>query len=247
MADLRGKKFGGDITARRFGTNDPVQPLGNVTVFKTDRKSKTDTLKSTGRDNYGDALESDTTYDPAEVKFEFDTFDKMGMARMLMGDAVDLSNEPVQFTDEVHKVALGKIKLANFDIDPANLTVTDAQGQTVDPSTYALNPRVGTIEFNATSQLPVGSEIKVSGKTKGSAGYQIDAGTLENVELEIFVDGKDRVTGKSNILWMPKVKLTSDGGVDWFKDDWWKNGMTGTLISVDGKPTQRFIEFNDAK
>ena len=238
-----GKKYSGDLLGRIWGSNDGFLPLGNLTELKTDTKTKDDTLKSTGRDDYGQALETASTPEATTIKLKFNTFDKYALARMLMGEAVDLSTVPVTFTDELHTVKLGWIDLAHEDIDPATIVVKDDAGQTIDATTYELNPRLGMLRFTSASKLLVGAKIKISGETKGSAGFQIDANTLQTLVLELKLDGKDRITGKDGMLWIPHAVLSSDGGLDLMSEKFWENGFSGTLVKDAGKPTQRFKEY----
>lgn len=238
-----GKKYSGDLLGRIWGSNDGFQPLGNLTELKTNTKTKEDTLKSTGRSDYGQALETESTPEATTIKLKFNTFDKYGLARMLMGEAVDLSTVPVTFTDEVHPVKMGWIDLAHQDIDESTLVIKDDTGATVDPTHYEVNPRMGMVRFNALSTLLAGSNFKASGKTKGSPGFQIDANTLQTLVLELKLDGKDRITGKDGNLWIPHAVLSSDGDLDFMSEKFWENGFSGTLVKDAGKPTQRFTEY----
>lgn len=240
---LHGKQYSGDLYGRRYGSNDSFQKLGNVVELKTSRKTKTDTLKSTGLNDYGEAIDSVTTSEPTELKLSFDTFDKEGLARALMGEAVDLGTSLVSFADEAHTVKLGWIGLAHDDLDPAQLVLKDDQGQTIDAKTYEVNPRLGMIRFNEHSTLLAGATFTVTGKTRGTAGYVIDANTLQTLPLELKLDGRDLISKKYGTLVMPHVELASDGDLDWFSDKWWKSGLSGTLIKDDGQPTMRFKEF----
>lgn len=240
---LHGKKYSGDLWGRKYGSNEPFQKLGNITELKISSKATTDTLTSTGKGDYGQAIETETTNEPTEVSYKFNTFDKHSMGRVLMGEAFDLETKPVSFTDEEHTAGVGGIKLVNKDIDPATLVLTDAGGETIDKSTYTLNARLGMVEFNAKSELEVGAVFKASGKTKGSAGYTISANKLQSIPLELYLDGKDRITGKDGILDMPHAVFASVGDIDFMSDSWWEAGMTGTLVKDEGKDALTFTEY----
>lgn len=239
-----GKKYSGDLFARAHGSEDGFFELGNVTELSTKKEADTDELTSTGRDDYGEAIEIDTIPGATELSLKFNTFDKMALARALMGEAIDLVTTPVTFTDEELKVGMGWIKLAHRDIDPEELVLTDSTQQAVDPTTYKLNPRLGMIQFTADSELEVDSIVTYSGKTKGSAGYQIDANTLTSLPLEMYLDGKDRISGKDGILDIPHAVLASDGDLNWFSDEWWESGLSGKLVKDQDKPTMRFTEYS---
>lgn len=95
--------------------------------------------------------------------------------------------------------------------------------------------------FTSKATVSKGDELKVSYKTKGSKGYQIDADTLQRLDLELRLDGRDRITGKDGELNIYHGVLQSDGNQDWMSDDWWKAGLSGTAI----KPSAyRFTQYD---
>ncbi len=242
--EFHGRQYSGDLYLRKWGTSDAFVKLGNVNELKTSQKVKTDTLKSTGREDFGQAIDSISTPEPAEVSIGFDSFDKHSFACMLMGEAVDLTGVVKPFIDEAHVVKAGMIKLSLGDIDPVTFVLKDSSGDTVDPSMYVLNPRLGMVRFTEHSLLMNGEAFTVTGTTLGTAGYVIDANTLQNLPMEMYLDGKDRITGKDGVLEIGHAVLSADGDIDWFADKWWKGGLKGTLVKDKGKPTMRFKEFN---
>lgn len=240
---LHGKKYSGDLYVRKYGTDEAFQKIGNVTELKTSSKVKTDTLTSTGKYDYGQAIETETTPEPTELSLKFNTFDKEGLARALMGKAFDIAGKVTDFADEEIKVGKGWIKLANKDVDGSMLALTDSKGQPIDPSHYTVNTQLGMILFNDKSTLPTGEKVTVTGKTKGTAGFQIHANTLKSLPLELYLDGKDRITGKNGTLEMPHAVLSSDGDLDWFSDKWMDYGLKGTLVKDEGKESMTFTEY----
>lgn len=239
----RGKKYSGNLYARKWNTPDGFFKIGNVTELSTKKESDTDELTSTGRDDYGEAIEIETVPGATEMTLKFNTFDKTALARVLMGEAVDLSTTPVAFTDQPLIVGMGHLKLAYADIDESTLVLTDSTSVVIDPDTYTVNARLGMVTFNSDSALLPGAAITYSGSTKGSAGYQIDANTLNSLPLELYLDGRDRISGKDGTLTVPHAVLASDGDLNWFSDDWWEGGLSGKLVKDEGKPTMRFTEF----
>ncbi|MGP4950704.1 hypothetical protein ACTXGO_00825 [Psychrobacter sp. T6-1] len=239
----RGKKYSGDLFARKWGSMDGFVMIGNVTELSTSKESDSDQLTSTGRGEYGEVIENESIPGPTELAIKFNTFDKHAMARVMMGEAVDLSTTPVEFTDEPLTVGMNWLKLAHRDIDETTLVLTDDTATVIPADTYDVNPRLGMVKFNDTSTLLPGASITYAGTTKGSAGYQIDANTLTSLPLEMYLDGKDRISGQDGILDLPHADLSSDSDINWFSDDWWEGGLSGPLIKDAGKPTMRFIEY----
>lgn len=241
----QGKKYAGDLYGRPYGSTIGFSNMGNVSELTTTKDIETDELPSTGRDDYGEAISIDSKPGATEMAIKFNTFDKAGMARALMGEAIDLPTEPVVITDEPLTVTTGWIKLSHRDIDPDTFVLSDTEvaPSVIDATQYELNPRLGMIRFNETGTPAVDAELTYTGKTRGTAGYQIDANTLSTLPLEMYLDGKDRVTGKDGILDIPHAVMTSDGEINWMSDDWWESGLTGKLVKDTGKPTMRFTEY----
>ncbi|MDN5619087.1 MAG: hypothetical protein L0G63_01205 [Psychrobacter sp.] len=241
----RGKKYSGDLYARKWGTNDGFLMVGNVTELTTSKESEKDQLTSTGRGEYGEVIDSDSKPGTTELSIKFNTFDKLAMARVMMGEAVDLETAPVTITDEPLTVTTGWIKLAHRDIDPATFVLSDTEDtpNVIEATQYELNPRLGMIRFNETATPVADSTVTYSGTTLGRAGYMIDANTLSSLPLEMYLDGKDRISGADGILDMPHGDLSSDSEINWMSDDWWEGGLSGPLIKDPGKPTMRFTEY----
>ncbi len=243
MSELRGKIYTGIVMARRWCSTEGFTEIGNIDELTISQEVETKELISTGRDDYGQAKESLIIPKPPQIKIGQNTFDREAMARALMGESINLDTSIKTITDEKHPYVHGLIDLAHIGIDEQ--TVVVKKGTTViDADKVEVIPNIGMIEVNDSS-LNVGDEIKVSYKTAGRSGYAIDANTMQSYELEIRIDGKDLVTQKDGILEIPHAVMSSNGNINFFDTDWWKAGMTGTLVKDKGKPTSRFIEFDN--
>lgn len=244
QSNPRGKKYSGNLLARKWGSTDPFVMMGNVTEFSTSQETEKDELKSTGRDDYGQAIEVETTPQPINISLKFNTFDKHALARTLMGEAVDLAGQVVNIDETAVKASkTGWIKLAHLDIDPANFTLKNKTKQPIDADKYELNPRLGMVRLIDATGINDGDNLHYEGKTLGSSGFSIDANTLQNIELELYLDGKDRITGANGVLEVPHVVLSAQGDLNWFSDEWWENGLSGTVVKEANKPAMRFVEF----
>lgn len=240
---LQGRKYSGDLYARKWGSEDAFEEMGNVTEFTTKSETDKDELKSTGREDYGQAIEVEVVPQPIEISLKFNTFDKHALARMLMGEAVDLSGLPQTIDETPIKAAKGWIKLGHLDIDPDNFELKNESKSPIDKTNYELNTRTGSVKLLDEAGVDVGATLYFTGKTKGRAGFSIDAGTLQSMQLEIYLDGKDRISGNDGVLDVPHVVLSADGDINWFADDWWESGLSGTVVKEEGKPSMRFTEF----
>lgn len=239
---MRGRKYAGDLYARKYGSSDGFFKLGNATEFTTKSDVEEDKLLGTGLDNYGQAIEVEITPKPIEVSLKFNTFDKHALARMLMGEAIDLASTPQPITETMVRAVKGLIKLNHSDINPEGF-VLKVGSKVVEATKYKLNPRLGMLEIIDWAGIDDGAELKYSGNTKGSSGFSIDANTLQSLELELYLDCQDRVGGNYGKLELPHVSLSSDGDANWFSGDWLDTGLKGTVVKDEGKPVMRFVEF----
>ncbi len=244
-ANLVGKRFQGDLYARKHGTDDPFRPIGNVKELSTKQEVETDELIGTGLDNFGQAISAIVTPKPIEVNIKYNSFDKHSFAQVLMGDAIDLQTKQTPFADLVAKVSkTGWVKLAHTDIDPTNFEIKNKEGQKVDKTHYELNERLGMVRFTTESTVTEGDNFTYTGKTKGTAGYHIDVGSLHDIKLEMYLDVRERFSGKRGILTIPQAVLASEGDMNWFGDEWLEAGMNGKLVKEADKAVMTYTEFD---
>ncbi len=242
---LHGKKYKGTLYGRKYGTDDPFQKVSNMTEITTSKESDSDELPSTAKEDYGESIEVETIPKGTKIKIKSNTYNKYAMARALMGEAVDLKTTQEDFNGSLKLSVGGWLKLAKKDIDEEQLALTDDSGTEIDKATYEVNSTIGMIRFKELGAMQDGDTINYTGKTKGSAGYQIEANTLQSIPMELYLDGADRITGKDGILEMPHAVFASDGDLNWFSDDWWETGFTGSLVKDEGKPTMMFTEYSE--
>lgn len=241
---LRGRKYSGDLYARKHSSSEAFLKMSNVTEFSTKTDTEKDELKSTGRDDYGQAIEVEVMSKPTELSIKFDTFDKHALARVLMGEAQDLAGLPKTIDEtQIKAIKTGWIKLGYTDIDPANFVLKNKSKQEIEKTKYELSPRLGMVRFIDTTGINDGDNLYYEGKTKGRAGFAIDANTLQSMHLELYLDGKDRVTGSDGILEIAHAVLSAESDINWFDEDWWEAGLSGTLVKDEGKPSMCFTEF----
>ena len=198
---------------------------------------------------YGSALDSLKTVKPTEIGLKLDTFDKDNLALALMGEAAVIAATAQTVTDET--VTIGKkgmaYKLANGNIDPATVKVKNKSKANVDAKHLDINATLGMITILPTADtVNDGEEITVEYKTRDSGGYKVSAATLSRLDLEIYVDGRNRVTGETGILHIPHAVLAADGSIDWFGDDFNEAEFKGTAVLASGETsTYSFTSYNN--
>lgn len=239
---MQGKIYSGDVYVRKAGSTDGFSLLGNVTELSTKSDVDKKELTGTGRNNYGQAISSIVTPKPTEIEIKFNSFDKNALARALMGVAID-ENGKVKSIEETAIIRQSDwMALGISDIDPAHFVLKNKAKQTIDASKYELNHRLGLVLLKDDSIQD--DTLYFTAKTKGRSSFKIDAGTLHNLDLEIQLDGQDRITGKDGILHIPHATLSANGDINWFDDDWWEAGLTGTIVKKDKMPAMTFVQFD---
>ena len=242
--------FEGDVKIRNRNQPDAgVYDVGNTTSLTTATSTETKERISKRKGTYGQALDSLVTQNPTEVGLTLDTFDKDSLAMALMGEAAVIQAKAETITDTV--IVIGKkgagYKLPHENIDPATIRVKNKSDQPVAPENVKFNANVGLIEIAAgTDNVQDGDEVKVSYKTRAAGGFKIAAGALSRLDLEIWVDGKNRITGESGVLHIPHAVLAADGDIDWFGDDFAEAAFKGTAVLASGETsTYYFSSFNN--
>lgn len=239
-----GRIYSGTLFARIHGTQGGFFEMGNVEELTTKTDVEKKELKSTGKYDYGQAISAIVIPKPTEIELKFSSFDKYALARALMGQAVDLPTGTQNIDETAVKASkTGWIKLSHDDIDPEHFELKNKTKQTIEKSKYRLNADLGMVMFLDSTGINDGDNLFYTGKTRGTTGFVIEANTLTDMHLELILDGKDRVTESSGSLTIPHVVLSANGDINWFSDDWWQSGLSGTVVKDTGKAAMTFKEF----
>lgn len=238
--------FAGDVYVRnRKLPGAGFINIGNVTEFKIKSSSDTKQRESRQKANYGQVLDSITTPKPTTVQFATDTFDRKNLALALMGKDTDFTQAEETFTDL--PVTIGSkgqwYSIGKSGIDAAAITVKTAADAVVDAAGYDIHPELGMIRIKPESSLiKDGDALKISGKTRAASGFKISAASESSYDLEVRIDGQNRVSGKSGLLELPSIVVAVDGEIDWFGADFAKASFSGNVVSVDGQAPYTFTE-----
>ena len=129
----------GDLYMDRLaddGSSNGYILAGNATQFAIEEETETKERISTGRETYGQALDTASIKKPAKLSITLDEINKENLAMALLGEVEDLSQG--SGTGEVETVIakLGKfIQLAKSNLAEANFKVENKDGATA--STWA--------------------------------------------------------------------------------------------------------------
>ena len=237
--------FEGDVKVRnRNIAGSGIYDVGNTTSLTTASSTESKERTSKRKGTYGQALDSLVTQKPTEVGLKLDTFDKNSLAMALMGEAAVIAARAETVTDTVIRICKkGQgYKLPHENIDPATIKVKNKSDQNVAAEKVKFNANVGLIEIDETADnVNDDEDIKVSYKTRAAGGFKISAGALSRLDLEIWVDGKNRITGEAGVLHIPHAVLAADGDIDWFGDDFAEAAFKGTAVLAEGQTSTYYF------
>lgn len=232
----RGLKFSGTVFARLKGTANWFD-LGNTTSLTIATSSEKDERKSHRKDSFGQALDSLLTPNPPEISWENDTFNKRNFAFMLMGEAKDLDAKTTTVGGENVTLVKGEWgKWTNENLDSSKeVTVQLAGGSKVKATDFTVNHNAGLIMLHHDNSTAEAGGATVGYTVREDGGFVIDAAKLDGLQLELMIDGKNRVTGENAVLKVWKTNVAADGDFDWLSGDWGKAKFKGTCITPTGK------------
>ncbi|MCG7655943.1 hypothetical protein [Wielerella bovis] len=231
----RGLKFAGTVYARLKGSTTWFE-LGNTRSLTIKSSTEKDERISFKKESFGQALDNLPTPKPPEISWENDTFNKRNFGFMLMGKATDLDTQLKTVSGETITLVKGEwVELANANLDGnKDITLTLTAGGEVKKEDYTVNHNVGLIMLHADSESEAG-EATISYTTREGGGFAISAATLDSLNLELKIDGKNRVTDENGLLNVWEVNVAADGDFDWLSGDWGKAKFSGTCITPSGK------------
>lgn len=231
---FEGRKYSGNLLGRKYGTDDPWELLGNCSSMTITSETEKDELLSTGKYDYGQVLSSIITQKSVQLSAEFNTFDLNALSRALMGEPIQSTKTAEAFSVSV-TVADGYWDLGKTDINKDTVKVNN------ETEGFELIEFSGLIKFDLT-KFNVGDVVTVTGNTKAGTIFTIAGYSMRDIVLELKLDGRDRISGRNGSLHIPHAVLASNSAIDWFSEDWWKNGLEGSLVKDAGKETFTFTE-----
>lgn len=232
-----GLLFAGTVYARnRRISGSGFYDIGNTTSLSIKADAEKIQRTSKRKDSYGQPLDSLANKKPSEIKFTLDTFDRRNLAMTLMGDAAEIEARSVKITDEVVTVGQkGQWYKVSIDNIAGEVTLKNATDQKVKAEHFEVNTTLGMILIKEEcDNVNAGETVKVTATTGAKGGFAIDADTVGDYDLEIMLDGVNRVSGENVKLHIPSAVVSSDSELDWFADDFNEASFSGNPVLVDG-------------
>lgn len=225
--------------------------LGNATEFATSFTAEVKERISKMRSTYGQVLNTVTIPKPGELSMKIDTLNKetlaMGMMGVLSKEALAVKTVPnhalTDFKGDIW------IKLPDRYIDGA-VTVKSSDGtKTVDAAEVEVEPRLGLVKISETgaaaATINAGDGFTVSYTTASWERWQIAAFKETELRGEMWLDGKNRVTGEDVMLHIPQFTLTVDGSFNFFTEDFNEITFKGRTEIADGQDAPYYVELKE--
>lgn len=245
----KGLIFEGSVMVRnRRIAGSGFYPIGNTIALKIKTEFEKKERISRKKGSYGMPLDTIIDKQPTSVSFEIDTFNRANLAMVLMGESAAIAPTSLKVTDEAVTVAEKGIwyKLANDNIDETSVKVkAGASATPLEAADYELIAGTGMISIRESAAgVQAGDEIKVTYNTRAGGGFRIDADLAADYDLELQIDGFNKVTQKHARLHIPSAVVASASELDWFAADFNTATFEGTLVLVGGyKSTYTYSEF----
>lgn len=216
---MAGLILGGDLYFDRFsptGQSTGRILLGNTTNLTVNEPTEVKERVSRLRDSFGSALDTVYIKQPAQLEMTIDEFNRHVLAIALLGDTVDVAQVGGSISNELITARTGAfVKLANEQVSAVVVT----EDEDVDPVTYVLgtdyevNLRLGMIRALEGGAITDGQIVRVSYTAAAVEKERTRGGLLPSVVGEIFLDGKNLVTGQAVHFTAPRATLAPSGPV----------------------------------
>lgn len=211
-----------------------LQLKGNCKEISIKGDSETEEITSTGRDDYGVVLASDTISKPHTVSFVFNQLDIELFATGFSGISTTLTQSSGSLTDQNivlfadRWVECNKRMISSVVLKDSTGTTTYTLG-----TDYEINERLGMILALSTGTIVDGSANKLSCSHAAINGAKITGATRSNVLARIVIDGKERSSGKNFIFDGKKIRLAASTEIALISEKFVEVSFSGTFQKPD--------------
>lgn len=233
------------------GYLDPAE-VGTLQIEET---SEIKTLKSKGRETYGQTVATVTLKNPAKIKVTLNEVDPQALAVALLGTAATLTQNAGTVSSPetaitlipdrwvplphqnitAHVPVTSPIVIATDETTPVSIPLTDVE----------LDLRLGLVKYIG-STLTEATACTMTYKYGAVAGLRISGSVQPTVKMRILLDGKNLVTGQDVRVLIDEATLTPASPVDFAADDWATIELEGELTTLSGKTSPYVVDVLDA-
>lgn len=219
--------------------------VGNAVELTISTKTETKKRISRQKESAGAALDSVTIKDANEVKLGSDTFNKLTLAMALSGKSAELPTDAETVSGEVMEVDKKGVwlPLAHRNIDAASVKLTNDSSEDVDAKYITVNETLGWVKIHPDCpNVEDGDVVEADYSTRAGGGLRIEAGSENDYDLEIWLDGFNQASQKNFVLHVPSMVIAPSNEINWLADDFAKAEFSGTLVLADGNKVPYIYE-----
>lgn len=229
------------------GYLDPAE----VATLEIEETTELKTIKSRGRDTYGQVIATVSLKQPAKLKMTLQEVDPNALAVALLGttEAISVTGGTVSgTTDTLTLIPNRWVQMKHVNITPhAAVTspiviATTAQTPVTIPLTDVdIDERLGLIKYIGTI-LTQATEVTATYKYGNLAGTRISGSVKPTIKMRILLDGKNLVNGEDIRLLVDEATLTPSSPINFAADDWSSIEFSGELTTLTGKTSPYVVD-----
>ena len=223
-----------------------------VAALQIEETTEIKTLKSRGRDTYGQVIATVSLKQPAKLKMTLQEVDPQALAVALLGTAGALtqtgatvgSGSPTAITLIPDRwVQLPHVNITPHDGSTSPIVIATAAETPVSvPLTdVELDTRLGLVKYIGTT-LTAATACTMTYKYGNVSGTRISGSVKPTVRMRILLDGKNLVNGEDIRLLIDEATLTPASPIDFAAEDWSQIEFEGELTTLTGKTSPYTVD-----
>lgn len=212
--------------------------LGSSQVEVTHKSTIID-VPTTDRGGFGAVVATATKPNPTELKVKLARTTGISLAMSLMGDETGYTQSSGTVVAEQITAIVGQgVDLSKGYVSSVVVKSVPVSGSPVTyvaGTDYVVNPRFGTVKALAGGGIETGDTLAVDFSHAAVDGRIIQASSRSQWNAALRIDGLNKFDGKDALVTMPRVVLTSDGGIDFKSEKPIEPAFSGRFIHVPGQ------------
>ncbi len=208
------------------------RPIGNATLFQLTPKVEQLERKSFQRATRGQTLDTFKRMDGVDLRIEVDTFGRENLALALAGTAQG-------FTQAAREDGSAELTLRHglwVELGAYNVSDVAIVGHS-EGEDFLVKPEAGMVMALAGGAIADNSSVTVTFKAAAveDGAYSIDGGARPDILLQLRLDGRDDVTGRSVITDVWRVRVSPTEAFSFITGEFNKLVLTAAAETPEGR------------